>query len=45
MPEFKHYVAVYDAHFGLCALDAVRDRLKELGAHRGQKTGLEEGGG
>ena len=44
-PELRLYIEKNDLHFGLCALDAVRDRLKELDAHRGQPTGFEERGG
>ena len=44
-PELRLCIEKNDLHFGLCALDAVRDRLKELDAHRGQPTGFEERGG
>ena len=38
MPELRAIHRQNDLHFGLRALDAVRDRLKELDAHRGQPT-------
>ena len=44
-PELRLCIEKNDLHFGLCALDAVRDRLKELDAHRGQPAALRRGVG